>query len=692
MTAVLVTADDELRTVVGEILPDERIHEADDHSGVPPQNDVEVFVLGPDVKHPLRLTQGIFSSSGDVPVVIIAAPDAVEEIKGSLRFTPLIPSDTRCVSVADPGGLRQALHECLEMHRRREQHARTLAAISERVPTGPQRPVARSYLDRLLEVAPIGVLTLNRGGAVIEFNDRALEILRAGPGELSRRTLGDLFDDSVGVDRAISSAQEAVPVQEPVALKRTVNGSTRHIEMRIASLEDEDVDGVALALLLDVTDRVEAESARARAAAQIGFLAEASRRLSASLQLSEILERLASLAVPYLADWCAVDLVDREGNARRVSVRHKDPEKRAAAVGLRGYGPERGRNIPVVDVIDTRKPSVVDPVTPEALDAAAQNEEHRRLLDELGTKAALVVPLQARGRLLGTILLVRSGEGTHFGAADLAVAEDLCQRAALAMDNARLFQEHRHVARKLQESLLPPSLPDVPGLEIGARYCAAGEGIEVGGDFYDFFRLGPRSWGFVIGDVSGKGPEAAGVTALARYTARAAALQVRSVKRIFGLLNDALCSGTDPERFATLAFARVEVGSASPKKVVLASGGHPLPLVLRADGDVEELGETGTVLGLVDTIDVHEHTFQMHPGDTLLLFTDGVTEARGSDGRLLGGTGLRRLLRSCLGLGADAAAGKISEAVLEYQDQDPRDDLAVVVVRFPPASGPRATP
>lgn len=420
---------------------------------------------------------------------------------------------------------------------------------------------------------------------------------------------------------------------------------------------------------------------------QFQFLAEASRRLASSLELTQILERLASAAVPFLADWCVVDMLERDGSARRMLVHHRDRAKAGVCDALKRYGPRRDRRIPITQVLESGRPVLLEEISEEVLEGVAQSGEHRALIEDLGMDSAIIVPLEARGRCLGTLMLVSSSSDRRFGPSDLLVSQDLAQRAGLALDNSRLFQEYRALARKLQESLLPPSMPDIPGVEVGARYAAAGEGVDVGGDFYDFFRIGRRNWGIVIGDVSGKGPEAAGITALARYTTRAAAMQARSPRRILNVLNQALLAETSDERFATMVFARIEAGEMSgPRKMVLACCGHPHPLILRArDGSIEEVGEAGSLLGMLEKIAVRDDSAQLFPGDMVFFYTDGVTEARRSDGRLLGGAGLRRLVHRCAGADARAAAHYLEREVLSYQDDEPRDDLAVVVVRVLPA-------
>ena len=196
----------------------------------------------------------------------------------------------------------------------------------------------------------------------------------------------------------------------------------------------------------------------------------------------------------------------------------------------------------------------------------------------------MLVPLRARGRTLGVMAL---GFPTVVGADHLALFEDLARRATLAIDNARLYEERANVARTLQRSLLPPVLPDVPGIDLAARYLAAGEGNDVGGDFYDCFRTGDGEWAVVIGDVCGKGAEAAAVTALARYTARASAtLHSENPSVVLQDLNEAIRRESPQSRFCTVLYISLSLHGDRVTGTV-ASGGHPLPLILRSDGRVE---------------------------------------------------------------------------------------------------------
>jgi sigma-B regulation protein RsbU (phosphoserine phosphatase) len=223
-------------------------------------------------------------------------------------------------------------------------------------------------------------------------------------------------------------------------------------------------------------------------------------------------------------------------------------------------------------------------------------------------------------------------------------------------------------------------------VELAARYVAAGEGNEVGGDFYDAFSLGGEDWALVMGDVCGKGAEAAAVTALARYTIRASVLHSSHPRDVLAELNEVLLRHGLEFRFASVLFATVRVHDGRAV-VTMASGGHPLPLVLRADGSVEEAGRPGTLLGIVRTPNLDAATLELGPGDALVLYTDGVIEASPIDDAF-GPERFAAFLAGLAGGDADELADRIERAVLGIQDGRPRDDVAVLVLR--PAPFPAA--
>ncbi len=242
----------------------------------------------------------------------------------------------------------------------------------------------------------------------------------------------------------------------------------------------------------------------------------------------------------------------------------------------------------------------------------------------------------------------------------------------------------RLLATTLQESLGPPATPVIPGLDVAAAYRPAGTGAEVGGDFSDVFEAPGGSWAIVLGDVRGKGVEAATVATLARHTLRAAAMRTRQPRLVLQTLHQTL--ERDPtERFCTAVFARVRRSPQGRHRLVVSSGGHPLPLRVSVDGDVSPIGRHGSLLGVLDRPQFVDTTVELRPGDAVVFYTDGVTEGR--RGReFYGEERLAKRLRECRGGGAAAVAEGIVEDVLAFQDGFPRDDIAVVVLAVPPAA------
>ncbi len=263
------------------------------------------------------------------------------------------------------------------------------------------------------------------------------------------------------------------------------------------------------------------------------------------------------------------------------------------------------------------------------------------------------------------------------------------KRAELVLLESR--QRFASLARTLQASLLPPHLPEIAGLDVAARYRSAEDGLEVVGDFYDFFDLGSgagggEGWGVVIGDVCGKGPEAAALTAVARHTVRAAAMREPRASGVLSQLNDAVLNQDAGERFCTAVYARVLPG-ADGVSMSLSCGGHPLPLVLRADGSVEAVGSPGTLLGLFEEPDLADTDVELAAGDAAVFFTDGATEAKRRR-VLLGEDRLRAIVSTCTGLRAAEIAHRLEDAILAFQEENgPSDDLAIVVLRVPEVDG-----
>jgi PAS domain S-box-containing protein len=429
---------------------------------------------------------------------------------------------------------------------------------------------------------------------------------------------------------------------------------------------------------------------RARAAAEAAgermrFLAEASRVLSSSFDDEQTLSAMASMAVPAIADACLIHLLDRD-DLRLVVAAHHDrgDGRRLAAVTAH---PRRQGEPRLLGRAAMRGESVVlDALPDDLLVRVAENEEQLGVLRSLDLRSAIVVPLQVQDRILGVLSVAFDGSsGRRFTTDDLPFVEDLAGRAAVAIENSRSHRARTEVARTLQASLLPPHLPRIAGLELASRYQSIGD-VEVGGDFYDVFPAGEGRWGVVIGDVCGKGVGAASLTALARYTVRAGAIG-DSPSGVLRLLNRAILDAEVGERFCTIAHAMVEPGRASSggARIVLACGGHPLPLLLSAEGSVRPVGAPGTAVGLFDDVVLSEVVVELAPGDALALYTDGFTEARSPSGEFDPGL-LERALASAAGGSAERIADVVERAVGAFDAGRQRDDRALLVLRVP-ASG-----
>ena len=558
---------------------------------------------------------------------------------------------------------------------------------------------AKALIDTLFESAPIGLGYLDRELRFVRLNDALAEMNGVPAADHVGRTIPDVLP---GLDPAVvGEVRRVIETGEPIT-GYELHGETPAAPGVVRTwLEgfypvrggDGEILGVGV-VVLDITDRKAAEAEReraliaereARAAAEAAarrarFLAEASVLLDQSLDYDTTLESIAALAVPQIADWCTVDALEH-GELRNVVVRHVDPDKTAFGERLLGtfhYPPDAPNGPPAV--VRTGRSELLPQITEEMLVANARNEEHLEMLRELGMNSVMVVPMLSRARMLGTITFVSAESSRPFTDDDVLLAEDLARRAAVAVDNARLYSERAQIARTLQDSLLPPELPTIPGVEVAARYLAAGEGIEVGGDFYDLFEVGSGEWTVVMGDVCGKGADAAALTALARYTLRATAQSDRTPSQALQTLNDAVIRQRGDGRFITVAYARIAGNGRGGARVALSIGGHPAPIVLRADGTAQPVGTAGTLLGVVGDPTLTDDTFDLGPGDSLFLYTDGVTEAHAPD-HLLEVDDVARIVAGCGELGAAGLVKCVEDEVRSHGSGPPGDDIAMLALR-----------
>ncbi len=464
----------------------------------------------------------------------------------------------------------------------------------------------------------------------------------------------------------ILRGEEAEPL-----LIRTVNRETgvqRWNLLKAAPLLDE--NGAVEATITIIEDVTEQK----RSALRSSFLAEAGAVLASSLDYEQTLRNVAQLAVPGVADWCAVDLLDADGDRRTVAMAHVDPARLGLAEEIRGYMPERldpeqgmGRVFSLGEAVHYRE------ITEEMLVQAAVDDRHLELLRAVGFRSALIVPMRLGERILGAMTLVSAESVRMLDEFDLELAEQVGARAAVAIENSRLYSERSSIALTLQQSLLPERLPEIPGYELSSLYLPVIEASMVGGDFYDVWQVGD-SWMMIIGDVTGKGIQAAALTALVRHTMRTASEFQSSPA---GLL--AIVDGTLKKR-AALSLCTALCLRLTDDELTLAIGGHPWPLHITPEG-VREVGEHGPLLGAFADAHWQDRTLAIEPGSTLVMYTDGITDARDAHG---GRFGLPRLCATLEELRERSAAEIPQELTLrldEFQSAAHADDTAALVLR-----------
>jgi serine phosphatase RsbU (regulator of sigma subunit)/anti-sigma regulatory factor (Ser/Thr protein kinase) len=415
----------------------------------------------------------------------------------------------------------------------------------------------------------------------------------------------------------------------------------------------------------------EAEEARER----LTFLARASELMSKTLDLEQTLEQVAYLTVPRLADWCGIELVGDDGSIRNAAVAHVDPEKVKFAEDLRRrfpLDPEAPTGVP--NVIRTGRSELYPEITDEMLQRAVNDPEQLQIFREVGFSSVMVVPLIARARTLGTLSLVYAETGRRYDEEDLRFAEDLARRAAIAVDNARLYTQEHHAVVTLQQSLLPRQLPDIHGMEFAARYLPATSELDVGGDWYDAIALGDGNVGIVIGDVAGHGLEAAAVMGQFRNALRAYALDGRGPAAAVERLNR-LTRTFEQNDMATLVYGEFD---ATSNNMSFVRAGHPPPLLRGPDGRVTAVNGQGSLpVGVSPSAHYEASVVELTPDTTLLLYTDGLVERRGEALE----DGIARLERVL----ADAPAPleALCDHVIEAAapDRERADDIALLAIR-----------
>jgi PAS domain S-box-containing protein len=535
-------------------------------------------------------------------------------------------------------------------------------------------------LDTVMSMLDQGVTVHDASGDLVYANDAVAhwlgfasprEVLDAPEQELLRRF--DVWtEDGTRLDRNLIMERfrkGRLSGREHVRIALKATGEERWAVVSSESINSP--DGSLLYAVTTVEDVTELK--RSEFAQQL--LARTGELLASSTDYRETLQAVAGLVVPQFADWCTVNIPDRDGLLERVAIAHIDAERIAFVGRLRERYPVRMDDAgPLPEVIRSGQPRLIPGIPPERLGQEAMGEEELDLIRGVRTSSAIVAPMTAGAKVVGVLVFANEAGSRRFGEGDLQIALEIAGRAGLAAENARLAEEQAGVAHDLQRGLRPTRLPAMRGFEVATMYRPAGELNEVGGDFYEAFEI-QNGWMLAIGDVMGRGAPAASVTALARYTIRTAGKLTSDPRSAALLLDEGLKQGADLTLCSAIMLA-IPDSDDDPVPASLLVAGHPLPLLVRR-GTVDPVGQSGPLLGAPHQPRWELTTLELSRGDQLVLYTDGVTEARGESERF----GEDRL-RAGLSLVADPtqAVSRIESALDSFLVDAPEDDAAMVVI------------
>jgi PAS domain S-box-containing protein len=446
---------------------------------------------------------------------------------------------------------------------------------------------------------------------------------------------------------------------------------------------------------MDITERVLQEQERQRLAAaatehaareqvqreRLEFLTAIHDALGSSRERHDLMVNVTRAAVPRLGDWCAIHvLTDVDGAVPEVEIAHVDPAMVAYARQLQERFPyDPGAPSGVAHVIRTRAVEFYPDISEEVITSLGANAEERAIIDQMALRSAITVPLIKGDRVHGAMQFVMSGSSRRYTDDDVTLAQAVAGRIASSLENRRLNDQQRVIADTLQRSLLPSSLPPIPGIDIAVRYWAAGEATVVGGDFYDVFEINETTWGLVTGDVCGTGPKAASLTGLARHTIRDSAWHGDNPIDVLDHLNQAVIRA-DVDSFCTAVYATI-TNDAEQIAFTVISGGHPHP-VLVTSNSARTIGQNGTLLGVFPELSCEPVALGLDPGDVVVFYTDGATDIPPPhDVSVEQFTALvDRAVRP--GSTAEAIADRIRGELDAIQAMDERDDdIALLVLR-----------
>jgi PAS domain S-box-containing protein len=535
-------------------------------------------------------------------------------------------------------------------------------------------------MDAVMDRIPEAVTVHEGNGSLVYANQAAAELIgmesaaefiratapaRVGHYELYTENGERLPDDDV-VAEAVRARN--LPLH---GIYRLIVVETREERWIRASVES--ISGPDGALLYAVTTIEDVTSAK-RAELSQRLLARVGELLRSSDGHADRLRRAADLATPDFADGCAVSVQGENGMIEQVAVAHRNPGRLEVMRRLADeYREVIEGSSPLAEVLRGHEPQLFE-VTDEMLRAGARDAEHLNLMRAVGAGSAMVVPMAAGAKVVGALTLVADATSRRFDDVDLEAAVEFGRRAGLAVENARVAQLRTDIATTLQRGLLPPDLPPMRGWRVATMYRPAGELNEVGGDFYEAFEI-EGGWMIVLGDVVGRGAEAAALTALARHTIHTAGALTSDPIAALTALNSRL---REHERIPLCSAAVVVLEDAPGEaaRAIAVAAGHPLPLLVRGSS-LSEAGGPGPLLGALPNPNWTTCRVELRPGDQLIVYTDGVTDARSGD-ELFGDQRLRVQLT---GSGRpEAAVARVERALARFAGDAVADDAALVAI------------
>lgn len=539
----------------------------------------------------------------------------------------------------------------------------------------PLRPAEDPlHLAQVVRSAHDAVLSKDLDGIVTSWNPAAERLYGYAEAEAVGRHISFLVPaDHRGEEMRILDRirrGERVETYETERIRK--NGVRIDVALTVSPLEHPDRGIVGASVIArDITQEVRRRRAQ-------DFLVAATRDLDASLDFERTARNIVDTAVPELAEFCVLDFVRDDGWIGNSIVGAANPGAAATLEEIRRQSPldPRGRH-PVAQVIAARQPMVWRDLTaPDVMKDVVQSDAHRRLIEKTRYQSAAVAPLLARDSTLGAISFLHASRDLRYDEGDLGLLSELADRAALALDNARLYEERGRIAARLQRGLRPPEPPYVEGLDIAVSFDAFGEGMEIGGDVYDVLPTDDGCW-VMIGDVAGKGGEAAGVSVALRHSLRGLARQIEGPRELLDQLNELLLERSSLNDFATALLLRLR-RDGTDWSFELAAAGHPPAVHVTAPG-TRQLGG-GTLLGAWAGAPAPCYEGELFPGETLVLTTDGWFEAGPRD-QHVSPEALARLAHSLAKQDLASMTEAIRRDAIARSGGQLRDDMVVLTMR-----------